>query len=603
MTRRLLAAFLLWLGLLGQLAAAQPAPPVQAPPEPPEHILLLYAYGYGGRGVELFSEGFFAALTEAGFPVTNVHAEYLDLQRHRDLPGYRAGVRDLLARKYGGRRIDLIVTLQQPALDFLLTEGRDLAPQAPVIAIQQRQLLEAERQGRRIVGEVNQFDIRGTLERALELFPRTRRIVFASGSSAADLKVVEEALRIAEPWRDRLALETTTGKTLDEILQRVASLPADSIVVFTQYNVDAAGRVALAYEAERMIVKAANAPVFGFYDYNLKNGGIGGSVIPVEASGRRTGRLALSLLRGDADAVEGSLRTAENLPMFDWQQIERWGGAAGRLPADAVFINRLPSVWQDHGATIAGTLLFILAESLLIAALVANIRRRRHAERVLAESEANFRAIFLNIFDAVIFTDADRRIRLVNPAFTRLFGYTAGEAIGHTTEFVYADPADYADQGHRRFHRQPNGESGIYELRYRRKDGSEFWAESAGTRILDADGTVVGLMSMHRDITERRRVAADAQASAAALLDAQAAALEEQRRARLAALSLMEDAMAARQRAEAANVELSRFNRASVGRELDMIALKKQINALSRELGRAPPFPLAFVGDEDQLGP
>jgi len=46
------------------------------------------------------------------------------------------------------------------------------------------------------------------------------------------------------------------------------------------------------------------------------------------------------------------------------------------------------------------------------------------------------------------------------------------------------------------------------------------------------------------------------------------------------------------------NVELERFNHAMVGREMDMIALKQQINGLSRQLGREPPYPLAFLGDE-----
>jgi PAS domain S-box-containing protein len=43
------------------------------------------------------------------------------------------------------------------------------------------------------------------------------------------------------------------------------------------------------------------------------------------------------------------------------------------------------------------------------------------------------------------------------------------------------------------------------------------------------------------------------------------------------------------------NTELERFNRAMVRRELDMIALKKQVNALSLELGRSAPFQLAFL--------
>lgn len=42
------------------------------------------------------------------------------------------------------------------------------------------------------------------------------------------------------------------------------------------------------------------------------------------------------------------------------------------------------------------------------------------------------------------------------------------------------------------------------------------------------------------------------------------------------------------------NTELERFNRATMGRELDMIALKQQINALSRQLGHELPYPLAF---------
>lgn len=46
------------------------------------------------------------------------------------------------------------------------------------------------------------------------------------------------------------------------------------------------------------------------------------------------------------------------------------------------------------------------------------------------------------------------------------------------------------------------------------------------------------------------------------------------------------------------NDELERFNRASVGRELDMIELKKQVNALSAELKRERPYKLEFITDD-----
>jgi hypothetical protein len=45
----------------------------------------------------------------------------------------------------------------------------------------------------------------------------------------------------------------------------------------------------------------------------------------------------------------------------------------------------------------------------------------------------------------------------------------------------------------------------------------------------------------------------------------------------------------------ARNDELTRFNRASVGRELRSIELKQQVNELALQLGQEPPYRLAFM--------
>jgi PAS domain S-box-containing protein len=59
-----------------------------------------------------------------------------------------------------------------------------------------------------------------------------------------------------------------------------------------------------------------------------------------------------------------------------------------------------------------------------------------------------------------------------------------------------------------------------------------------------------------------------------------------------------------RKRAEEAlrqqNVELQRFNKATVGRELQMVELKQQINELCRHLGQPPRHPLDFLGAKPQ---
>src|SRR6185369_15286935 len=266
---------------LAQTAQEQPAK---------KNILLLYSYGHGGRGVGVFDDALLTVLNAGGYPATSLFFEYLDLERNKAVEGYPARTAEFLLRKYANRKIDLVIAVQQPARDFLLGEGRLLAPDAPAVTVQAAPIAEAATERRQLLSLLSQFDVKKTLELALELFPQTERVLFASGSSEADLKMVAQAKSVAIPHQGQLQFEYTTDLSLENMLSRVATLPPKSIIIFVQYNTDINGRTALSYEVEGMITKVANAPVFGLYDFNLSNGGIGGSVVSVKELGDKTGR-------------------------------------------------------------------------------------------------------------------------------------------------------------------------------------------------------------------------------------------------------------------------------------------------------------------------
>ena len=42
-------------------------------------------------------------------------------------------------------------------------------------------------------------------------------------------------------------------------------------------------------------------------------------------------------------------------------------------------------------------------------------------------------------------------------------------------------------------------------MRYRRRDGSTFWAESVAMRVTTPEGEVLGMLGLHRDVTQRRQ--------------------------------------------------------------------------------------------------
>ncbi len=123
----------------------------------------------------------------------------------------------------------------------------------------------------------------------------------------------------------------------------------------------------------------------------------------------------------------------------------------------------------------------------------------------IADQGAKLNAIFNSISDAIVFVDVDRRILQTNAAFTEMFGYSAEEVVGKTTLALYADPEEYKKQGELRYNANAKKISSVYEVEYRRKDGSTFISETMGGAVASPDGKQVGLVAIIRDITFRKR--------------------------------------------------------------------------------------------------
>jgi two-component system sensor histidine kinase/response regulator len=123
----------------------------------------------------------------------------------------------------------------------------------------------------------------------------------------------------------------------------------------------------------------------------------------------------------------------------------------------------------------------------------------------MSQSDAMFRAIFEGLLDAVVMTDPDRKIRLVNPAFTTLFDYAADDVIGRGTDFLYFDSADHEKAGRERLVLGAASAGAPVPQRLRRRDGSELWAETVSLRVAAADGQLLGHLGLLRDMTDRKR--------------------------------------------------------------------------------------------------
>jgi signal transduction histidine kinase len=289
----------------------------------------------------------------------------------------------LFTKKYSAQRIDVVVTVTKPALDFFKRHGEQLWPGARLVF---HGIPDPADEAVPIppgaVGIINQDDVGGTIDIARRLQPTAHRILFIGGVGPGDLQVERRVRRLAPTGAGTLNTEFVSGLPLPELLTRVASEPADTIIVFLTLFLDRDGRSYRPPDVAQVLSSVSAAPVYSLYENNVDRGVAAGSVVSYEDRGRLVGQLVRETLAGTHFAG-GSVFTIASRCVANARALHRWSLDAERLPAgcDVRFADR--PYWKEYLWQIVTGLAVIVAQALLISALLVQRRRRRVAEQAV----------------------------------------------------------------------------------------------------------------------------------------------------------------------------------------------------------------------------
>jgi PAS domain S-box-containing protein len=230
------------------------------------------------------------------------------------------------------------------------------------------------------------------------------------------------------------------------------------------------------------------------------------------------------------------------------------GGAAGKLEEMPLRMAGGPETWVEVRRQALR-----LEDRWTIITIVHDVTERRRQAQELRESERRFSDLLGNVELASVMLDRNAKITYCNDYLLRLTGWQREEVIGRDW-FEAFMPEELGDM-------KPVFQALLNDLPEARHRDNEIFTRSGERRLIrwnnsvlrSGAGEVIGVASVGEDITDRRK--------AEEILERRAA-------------------------------ELERFHRLSVGRELQMIALKREVNELARQAGRALPYDLAFLGSD-----
>jgi PAS domain S-box-containing protein len=186
-----------------------------------------------------------------------------------------------------------------------------------------------------------------------------------------------------------------------------------------------------------------------------------------------------------------------------------------------------------------------------------DITERKLGADELRESDRRFSDMLENVDLVSIMVDQESRLTYCNDYFLRLTGWRREEVVGKNFLEMFLPP-ELLDEVRAVAHAvlADTPEAWHHENEIVTRSGERRLIRWNNSVLRSGAGDVIGAASIGEDITERK----------------------------------MADEVLKKRTAE-----LERFHRLSVGRELQMVELKKQINELATQAGQKAPFDLAFL--------
>ena len=437
--------------------------------------------------------------------------ETLDTKRFPS-SAYLDAFKDTLLRKYRGRTIELIMALDNPALDLLVRHANDLFPGVPVVFAGINGYRPAMTAGReKVTGVIERQDVGGTLEMALSLRPGISKVLAVHDYTASGLAVRQEAETALAQFAGKVDIAYSADVPFGQLSEELKKMPEDGVVLILTYVTDKAGRTFTREESTRLITSLSPAPVYAMHETRLGFGIVGGLLLEGREHGQQAASMALRILEG-TDPGRMPVEVSRSRPILDYQGLFRFHIPEHLWPEDALFINRPETFWHRHRDVLIPSIVVIAALGLLASLLVAAILRKQRAEKAARTSEERLLALVESVGEGIILQDTDERIVLWNRAAAETFGIASEEVANKSAKSrdwktIRPDGSPFPAHEHPSLHTLRTGEPCNDVLMGVRRNEMETRWIKINTRPLLNAGVMApyAVIISYSDITDQRQ--------------------------------------------------------------------------------------------------
>ena len=322
-------------------------------------------------------------------------SEHLAIGRTKE-PDYQAAFSEFLRLKYSGVRFDLVIAYEDSAVRFMAAYGKALFGETPVVFLATSPEVPALPNA---TGVITQFDVAGTVAFMTDLQPSLAEIFVVSGTAIPDRNYEVTAKRQFAVLRDAPRVTFLSGLPTGQLDAKLSRLPPHSAVYYLTVYRDGAGEGFNPLEYEEHVASVANAPTYSWIESSIGHGVVGGSLLTIDAMLQAVAEPAIRVLGGERPDHIPVTSTRPYVRELDWRQLARWSIDPSHVPAGTIVEFRDASIWNQYGRYFVVAVTVVVAQTLLIGALLVQQRRRHAAEAQVRQREAALRVSYDRVRD------------------------------------------------------------------------------------------------------------------------------------------------------------------------------------------------------------
>ncbi|MBN8730844.1 MAG: response regulator [Acidobacteria bacterium] len=350
----------------------------------PHDVLILSSYRPGQPWTDSQILGVHERMQRQPFE-TRLWVDYLDAVRS---PEATREFTQWFRARHGGKRFSAIVALDDAAIRYVLEHGGLFGTSTPVVygGLNNKGLRDQLPRSR-FTGVFEDFTLDSILQMAWRLHPDRKRGVVIHDSSSTG-RGVAETFREEERRAGGARFEYWSGTELTqrELEARLRSLADDQLVFLLPMNSLREQPYVPSHRVVTIVAAATQAPVYavGMEDPDAllfcSTANMG------KAHGHYVARQLIRVLRGEPPARIAVINDELLDFVFDYKQLARWGVESRELPSNSSLAHEPDGLFYRYGNWIAAAAVLALAQTGIMLLLMANIWKRRRAERALQEA-------------------------------------------------------------------------------------------------------------------------------------------------------------------------------------------------------------------------